>query len=192
MVKVKLGSQDILFPVPAALIVTGTYENPNIMTVAWIGMMSSNPNIIGISIDKNRYSYELLNKNKQFTVNIPSSSNYIEVDYCGVKSGRGINKFQDTKFTPIKSQFIEPPIIQECPFNIECKIINEISFGRFHAFFGEVLETYIDSDKTNGINKKEIDISKVDPLIYIATIREYWKIGNKLGNSFEVGLEYIK
>jgi len=190
--KIQLGPQDIIFPVPAALVVTGTFENPNILTVAWIGMMSSNPHIIGISIDIHRYSYELINSNKQFSVNIPSSENYIKTDFCGIYSGRNVNKFKETRFTPIKSINIEPPIIQECPFNMECIVVNELSFKNYHAFFGEIIETHIDSDKLDAAKSNKIDISKVDPLVYIATIREYWSIGNKLGNSFNAGKKLKK
>jgi flavin reductase (DIM6/NTAB) family NADH-FMN oxidoreductase RutF len=190
--KIQLGPKDIIFPVPASLVVTGTFEKPNILAVSWIGMMSSNPHIIGISLEKSRYSFELINKNREFTVNIPSSANYIETDYCGINSGRKVNKFNDTHFTPLKSMKVEPPVIAECPYNMECRVINELSFQNYHAFFGEIVETHIDDDKLENIKSGKIDISKVDPLVYMATVREYWTIGRKLGNSFNAGKNFNK
>jgi flavin reductase (DIM6/NTAB) family NADH-FMN oxidoreductase RutF len=74
---------------------------------------------------------------------------------------------------------------------MECKVVNEFPFKKYHVFFGEIIETHIDADKIDGLKPKDIDISKVDPLVYCATIREYWSIGKKLGNSFSVG-KYIK
>ncbi|MGD1043714.1 MAG: flavin reductase family protein [Bacteroidota bacterium] len=185
--KIQLGPKDIIFPVPAALVVSGTYKKPNIITVSWIGMMSSSPSIIGISLERNRYSFELINKQKEFSVNIPSSKLFIETDYCGIVSGRNTDKFKDTGLTPLKSKNIVPPIIQECPFNMECIVVNEFPFKKYLVFFGEIIETHIDADKIDGLKTKDIDISKVDPLVYCATIREYWSIGKKLGNSFSVG-----
>jgi flavin reductase (DIM6/NTAB) family NADH-FMN oxidoreductase RutF len=185
--KIQLGPKDIIFPVPASLVVSGTFKNPNILTVSWIGMMSSNPHVIGISLRTDRYSYELIQKNKQFSVNIPSASNYVETDYCGIYSGRKNNKFKETGLTPIKSSKIEPPIIQECPFNMECVVVKELAFKDYHAIFGEIIETHVDSDKIIISESNRIDISKIDPLVYMATIREYWTIGKKLGNSFSAG-----
>lgn len=185
--KIQLGSKDIFFPVPAALVVSGTYEQPNIITVAWIGIMSSTPPTIGISLNQTRYSTELIARHKQFSVNIPSSKLAIQTDYCGISSGRDRDKFKDTGLTPLKSSKIIPPIIKECPYNIECSVIQELTIGHYQLFFGEIIETHIDSDKINGTQPKDIDIAKVDPLVYCARIREYWSLGEKLGDGFDMG-----
>jgi len=188
--KIQLGPSDILFPVPAALIVSGTYEHPNIITVSWIGIMGSDPPVIAISLKHGRYSLELIRDSNEFTVNIPSAEHYRETDYCGLVSGRRRNKFNDTTFTPLRSVKIDTPIIKECPFNMECKVKNEIEVGEYVVFFGEIVETHIDEDKINTSNMK-IDISKVNPLVYCATVREYWKLGKKLGKGFNVGKDLL-
>ena len=193
--KTQLGPSSILFPVPSALVVSGDLEEPNIITVAWIGIMSSSPPTIGISLKKSRYSLELIRKTKEFTVNIPQSDKFKEVDYCGIVSGRKRNKFSDTGFTPQESLKIVPPIIEECPFNIECRLIKEIELGEWMMLLGEIVETHIDKDKINNAHISEIDIAKIDPLVYCATVREYWKLGSKLGDGFNAGkaiLEQIK
>lgn len=190
--KTPLKNKDIFFPVPAALVVCGEPMNPNIITVAWIGMVSSTPPSIQISINKERYSLQLIRSNKEFTVNIPSSSLFRETDYCGIVSGRTTNKFADTKLTPLNSIAIKTPIIKECPFNMECKVIHELEIGSHVMFVGEIIEAHIDTDKMSTENRAQVDIDKVDPLVYCATIREYRKIGRKLGDAYQSGLTLIK
>jgi len=189
--KIQLGPSDVIFPVPAALIVSSKSEQLNIITIAWIGIMSSLPPIIAISLKNNRYSLNLIRDSKEFTVNIPSADHFKETDYCGIVSGRRRNKFEDTNFTPLKSTQIKTPIIKECPFNMECKVIKEVDLGKWVIILGEIVETHVDKDKIN-ISNMKIDISKVNPLIYCATVREYWKIGEKLGNGFHAGKEILQ
>ncbi len=187
--KIQLGPTDILFPVPAALIVSGSLEKPNIITVAWIGMMASAPPVIAISLKNNRYSLELIRKTKQFTVNIPSAKQFKEADYCGLVSGRDKDKFSDTGFTAIGSKKIDAPIIEQCPFNLECRVIKEeVELGQWVVIFGEIIETHIDQDKID-LPSKTIDVAKVNPLVYCATIREYWQLDKKIGKGFGAGKE---
>ena len=190
--KIQLGPQDILFPVPAALIVSGSLNTANIMTVAWIGIMGSSPPVIGISIKKGRYSLDLIRQTKEFSVNIPSAKHYKETDFCGIVSGRKKNKFNEINFTPLKSIKIEPPIIEECPFNMECEVIKEVELGEWVLFLGEIIETHIDDDKIIDPQKNKIDILKVNPLVYCTTVREYWNLGEKLGDGFHAGKEILK
>jgi flavin reductase (DIM6/NTAB) family NADH-FMN oxidoreductase RutF len=176
--KVQLGPTNILFPVPAALVASGMLEKPNIITVAWIGMMSASPPTIAISLKKSRYSLELIRKTKQFTVNIPSAEQFKEADYCGLVSGKNTDKFERTNFTPIASQKIDSPIIEDCPFNLECKVIKEeVELGQWVVIFGEIVETHIDQDKID-LSSKTINISKVNPLVYCATVRLFVNTGS--------------
>ena len=187
--KIQLGPTNIFFPVPAALVVTGLMEKPNIITVAWIGMMSASPPTIAISLKKSRYSLELIRQTKEFTVNISSAEQFKETDYCGLVSGKDRDKFNDTNFTPIASQKIDAPIIEQCPFNLECRVVKEeVELGQWVVIFGEIVETHIDKDKID-LSSKTIDIAKVNPLVYCATIREYWQLGERLGKGFSAGKE---
>lgn len=185
--KKTLTIKDTYLPVPAALIVCGEPDNYNIITLAWTGIVSSTPPAIEISIHKKRYSLNLIKKTKEFSVNIPSADKFIETDYCGIVSGKDRNKFVDTQLTAISSNIISTPIIKECPLNLECTVIREIVIGDYTMFIGEIVETHVDKDKYNDNDK--IDIKRLDPLIYCATIREYWSIGEKLGNGFNCGKE---
>lgn len=190
MDKKQLGPTNIFFPIPAALIVCGL-DNANIITIAWIGIAASNPPVISISVKKRRFSMELIRKNGEFTVNIPSSKYFIETDYCGIVSGKNTNKFSDTGFTQVKGKKINVPLIKECPYNLECRTVREIEIGDYMVFYGEIVEAHIDSDKIDVLTG-EILIEKIDPLVYCAVIREYWDIGKRIGKGFESGKKLKK
>ena len=188
--KIQMKAKDILFPVPPALVVSGLDEKSNIITIAWIGIVGSAPPSLGISLKKGRYSLDLIRQTQEFTVNIPDSKNFVKVDYCGITTGKRCDKFKDTGFTRMKSSKVKVPIIKECPLNIECKVIKEVDMNEWVLIIGEIIEVNIDSDKID--EKGKVSMNKVDPLIYIPTIREYWSIGEKLGNSFNVSKNLIK
>ena len=187
--KKQLGPSDSIFPVPAALIVSGVNEEANIITIARIGIPSPTPPTIGISVKKSRYSLGLIRKTNEFSVNIPSASLFKAVDYCGIVTGRERNKFEDTGLTPMESSKIKPPIIKECPYNIECKVIHDVMFGDWALIMGEIVETHIDKDKADASKYMGIDISKINPLVYCARVREYWTMGNILGIGLKAGKE---
>jgi flavin reductase (DIM6/NTAB) family NADH-FMN oxidoreductase RutF len=187
--KKQLGPSDAFFPVPAALIVSGVNENANIITLAWVGIASSTPPTIGISIRKPRYSLELIRETNEFSVNFPSAAIFKEVDYCGITTGGKRNKFKDTGLTPIESKKIKPPIIKECPYNAECKVSQEIIIGEYAHILGEVLESHVDEDKADDSKRAGFDMAKINPLVYFAEAREYWTVGEMLGYGFDVGKE---
>ncbi len=184
---------EIFFPVPAALITCGTMEKPNIITIAWICMMDNNPSTLGFSIKKTRYSLGLITANKCFGVNIPSAKQFVETDFCGIASGRDVDKFKVTGFTAIKEKHIDAPLIEECPFNMECRLVKTIEISKDRMFImGEILETHVDDDKVIDAKKLKLDISKIDPLVYCSRIREYWSMGKKLGDGYNAGKALIK
>lgn len=189
--KKQLGPKSIFFPLPAVLVVSGPAEKPNIVTVAWTGMMCSLPPILAISLKKSCYSFDLIRKTKEFSINVPPAKYYKEVDFCGMVSGMMRDKFKDTKLTPLKSRRITPPIIEECPFNIECKLRKELEVADRVVFFGEIVETHIDEDKVIDSFNNKIDIAHIDPLVYCAGVREYWSLGKKLDDSFHPGGEIL-
>lgn len=186
--KQQLGQTDIIFPVPAALIGCGDMAVSDIVTVASIGMVSSTPPTVGIALDRRRHSLELIRKTGDFTVNIPTAAQHVETDFCGITSGRKIDKFRSAGFTKAAGHVVGAPIIAECPFNMECRVTAEIPLGDYILILGEIVETHIDADKvTFSGSKPHIDIDAVNPLVYCATVREYWSIGTRLGKAFNAG-----
>ena len=190
--KKQLGPSDAIFPVPAALIVSGINEDANIITIARIGIPTPTPPTIGISVKNSRYSLGLIRKTNEFSVNIPPASLFKKVDYCGMATGRKRNKFEDTGLTPIKSSKIKPPIIKECPYNIECKVMQDVMIGDWALILGEIVETHVDRDKADASRHMGMDISKINPLVYCARVREYWTMGNMLGSGLQAGKEIMK
>lgn len=185
--KKQLGPTEILYPIPAALISCGTIEKPNIITVVWICMLDNSPPTIGISFNKQRYSLELIREHKCFGVNLPLSKHYKEVDFCGITSGRNTNKFQVTKFTPVKGVKTQTPLIKECPLNLECVLAREITINNRIFIVGEVLETHVDEDKVIDAKARKLDVSRLAPLIFCNKVCEYWTAGKKLGKGFSAG-----
>ena len=186
--KTTLGPQRLLFPLPTVLVVTGSMEKANIVTIAWISILTGNPPMLGISVGQKGYSGELIQQNKDFSVNIATVDIITEVDFCGITSGRDINKFEKTGLTPMFSSIIQSPIIKECPLNIECKLANVEMVGSTYHFTGEIVETHIDSDKIKNTHDLEtIDLIAMNPLIYISGVREYRRIGEKVGDAYRIG-----
>lgn len=159
--------------------------------------MGSSPPVVGISLKNTRYSLDLIRASRELTVNIPSAFLYKETDFCGLVSGKSIDKFEKTGFTKLESSKIDIPIIKECPYNVECKVLKEVKVGDWVILVNEIVETHIDEDKIEISNKNKsdvskIDISKVNPLVYCATVREYWKLEKKIGEGFEAGKDLQK
>lgn len=191
--KTKLGAKRMLFPLPTVLIVTGDMEEANIVTIAWISLLTGKPPTIGISIGSRGYSGDLILKNKDFSVNIASVNNMIEADFCGITSGDDTDKFEETGFTKLPSSIIKSPIIKECPVNMECILKDHKMIGNTNHFIGEIVETHIDSDKiANPDNVKSLDIDAINPLVYISGLQEYRKLGEKIGDAYKIGSKLFK
>jgi flavin reductase (DIM6/NTAB) family NADH-FMN oxidoreductase RutF len=186
--KKALGASDTFFPVPAALVVSGTMDEPNIITVAWTGIMSSTPPTVAVSLRNTRFSLEKIRERGDFTVNIPPARLFKEVDYCGLVSGRDADKFAVTGLHAIESSLVGAPIIEECPYNMECRVTGEREIGQWVVLFAEIVETHCDEDKTDATGTR-VDVSKADPLAYCAVVREYRELGRKLGDGFKAGNE---
>lgn len=186
--KTTFGPKKIMFPCPTTLVVTGTMEEANIVTIAWVSLLTSLPPSLGISVGQKGFSGEAIKKNKNFTVNIATVGIMTEADFCGITSGKDIDKFAESGLTKMPSKFIESPIIKECPLNLECKLIDWGIVGRTNHFVGEILETHIDTDKLQDLNEYgSIDIEAFDPLIYIGGVREYRRVGEKVGDPYQIG-----
>lgn len=191
--KTKLGPQRILFPLPTVLVVTGNMEKANIATIAWISILSSKPPTLGISVGTKGFTGEQIITNRNFSVNIATADIMKEADFCGITSGKNMDKFKLTGLTKVASSIIEAPIINECPLNIECKLIEAKMVGTTNHFIGEIVETHIDNDKIKDIkNWGTINIEAINPLVYISGAKEYRELGSKIGDAYKIGEELNK
>jgi len=186
--KTILGPQRIPFPLPTVLVVTGNMEKANIITIAWITMLTGKPPTLGIAVGSKGFSGELISKNGNFSVNLATVDIMKEADFCGITSGREVDKFRATGFTKLSSKFIDSPIIKECPVNLECRVVEANKTGLTNHFIGEIMETYIDSDKLKDeMNPGSLDILTINPLIYYSGAREYWCLDQKVGDAYQIG-----
>ncbi|NTU71421.1 MAG: flavin reductase family protein [Coriobacteriia bacterium] len=190
--KQRLGAVERLFPMPCVLVVGGTMELADTLAVAWINVVSSTPPTIAMGLRKTRRTLELIRETGgEFTVNIPDTALAAQVDYCGIVSGGTADKFEATGLTLARSSVVGAPIIEECPYNIECRTTHEVEVGEYVVVFGEIVEAHAEERLLReGANVVEMD--DLDPLIYIAGAREYRGLGPKLHDAYKIGNEFRK
>ena len=184
--KKSIGAKTILYPAP--VLIVGTYDKngkPNGMTAAWGGICCSSPPCITVSLRKATYSYGSIVENKAFTLSIPSEKYVTEADYFGIVSGKNRDKFKATGLTPVKSELVNAPYIQEFPLVLECKLRHTLEIGLHTQFVGEILD--VKADEAVLSDDGAPNIKKINPIICAAFEREYFGVGNKIGDAFSIG-----
>ena len=166
-----------VYPIPAALVTSGDMEKSNILTVAWTGILNTNPAIVYISVRPERYSYNLIKETGEFVINLTNKDLAYATDWCGVRSGAKFDKFKEMKLTKEKANFVKAPLIKESPVSIECKVIEEKTYGSHTTFIAEVLS--IDADEKYIDEKGAFDISKCELIAYANG--GYYLLGKKIG-----------
>jgi len=145
--------------------------------LAWAGTVCSDPPLMGLGIRPHRHSYKLIDETKEFVVNIPTVEILKEADFCGVVSGKDVDKFSETGLTAEPAEKVKPPLIKECPVNVECIVRQKIPLGVHHLFIGEVVGVHVNKDVLD--DKGRIDFSKLSPFVY--NQGEYWSLNKKIG-----------
>ncbi len=180
MSKKLLEPQTILFPLPAVMVSCQRKdEKPNIITLAWVGVVCSEPPMVGISIRKNRFSYGIIKESKEFVINVPTRKLLKATDFCGTKSGKNVDKFSETNLTPIKAEKVKVPLIKECPVNLECVVRQILELGSHDLFLGEIVATHVDSEFLDSSGK--MDVSKMELFCYCPKAHDYRAVGEALG-----------
>lgn len=169
---------NMLYPLPAVLVTVADGKGQdNIFTVAWAGTICTNPPMVSISVRPERYSYSMIQETGEFVINLTTESLTYVVDYCGVKSGKEVDKFEKLELTKEKATFVKAPLLQEAPVSIECRVEEVKHLGSHDLFLARVLavhaeEAYMDE-------KQRFDLAKAQPLAY--SHGEYFGLGEKLG-----------
>jgi len=153
------------FPMPAAVISVGKGENANLITLAYVGKMCMNPPIIAIGINKKRYSYNLIEEHGEFAINYPRKDQIRDVDYCGTRTGKEVNKWVELGLKKEKGSIIEVPLIKEFPLNMECKVVNKVELGSHVCYFGEVVATHCDKKY---FRNNSIDPDNLETFAYVS------------------------
>ena len=169
---------NMLYPLPAVMVsVTDGQGNDNIITVAWTGTICTNPPMVYISVRPSRYSYEMLKKTGEFVINLTTEELAFATDYCGVRSGRDVDKFKEAHLTKEPAQFVKAPMIKESPVSIECRVTEVKELGSHHMFLAEVLAVYAQQEYIDKNNK--FQLNKAKPIVY--SHGEYLGTGKSLG-----------
>ena len=179
MTKVDWKPGTMIYPLPAVMVSLGeTIEEYNIITIAWTGTLCTDPPLCYISVRPERHSYEILQRTREFVINLTTRSLAFATDWCGVRSGRQYRKFAEMKLTPGPASKVKAPIIMEAPINIECRVIEVRRLGSHDMFIAEVVNVKADTrylDPRTGA----FDLAKAEPLAYAHG--QYFTLGQKLG-----------
>ena len=168
----------MLGPLPPVLVSCGDMENPNILTVAWTGIINSEPPMTYVSIRPSRHSYGIIKKTREFVINLPSSSMARKTDLCGVKSGKDNDKFKLCRFTPEETEHLSCPAIAECKINIECRVKEIRKLGSHDMFIADIVG--VSADESLFDEKGKIRFSRAHLLSYVHG--DYIAPGKKIGS----------
>jgi flavin reductase (DIM6/NTAB) family NADH-FMN oxidoreductase RutF len=184
-VKERLSVKPLLFPMPTPLIAAAHDGEVGLMTVAWIGMASGTPPTIGMAIRATRNTLRLIEASGEFTVNVPCVGMEAAVDFCGIVSGVGIDKFAAAGLTSTPASIVSAPLVAECPFNLECRVVGTHEMGEYRLVLGEIVETHAEQGILTPEGK--VDIGLLDPLLYVPGVQEYRGVGPKVADAYTVG-----
>lgn len=177
MSKVQWKGGTFIYPIPAVMVSCGTIEKSNIITVAWTGILNTNPAMCYISVRPERYSHDIIKENGEFAINLTTRQLAYATDWCGVKSGRDVDKFKEMKLTKEKANIISVPLIKESPVSVECKVKEIVPLGSHDMFVAEIVA--IDADEKYIDEKGAFDISKCDLIAYANG--GYYPLESKIG-----------
>ena len=167
----------MLNPVPVVMVSSGTMEQANIITIAWAGTICSEPPMVSISVRPERHSYGIIKDSGEFVINLVTEDLAKACDYCGVKSGREIDKFEKLGLTKLESETVAAPGIEQSPVRIECKVKQQIPLGSHDVFLAEVTGVTVDDKYFD--EKDKFDLAKAGLVTY--SHGEYFSLNEMLG-----------
>ena len=178
MPKVEWKPGNMLYPLPVVLVSVADEEgHDNIITVAWAGTVCTNPPMVSISVRPERYSYKMLMETGEFVINLTTEKLAYATDYCGVKSGRDVDKFKAVRLTRQPASHVGAPMIKESPVSIECRVREIREYGSHSVFTADVLAVHVDNKYMD--EKGKFDLALANPNVY--SHGEYYGLGKKLG-----------
>lgn len=167
----------MLYPLPPVLVTCGTMEKPNVLTIAWTGIINSDPAMTYISVRPSRYSHELIKNSKEFVINLTTEKLLKAADFCGVKSGKDIDKFKETGLIALPSQKIKAPMIKQSPLSLECRVTDIKSLGSHDMFLAEIVAVHVDDEFLDADGRFALEKSGLVAFCHGA----YYALGGKLG-----------
>ncbi len=178
MAKISFKPGNMLYPLPVVMVsVADKQGNSDIITVAWAGTICTNPPMVSISVRPERFSHHMLMETGEFVINLTTKELVYATDYCGVKSGRDVDKWKEMNLTPVMGKVVNVPCIEESPVNIECKVVKVDKLGSHDMFTAEVVAVQVDDAYMD--ENKSFHLSQANPIVY--SHGEYYLLGEKLG-----------
>lgn len=169
---------NMVYPLPAVMVsVADAQGKPNIITLAWVGTVCTNPPMVSISVRPERYSHSILKENGEFVINLTTRELTFATDYCGVKSGRDVDKFKEMNLTPLPADQVKAPLIGESPVCIECRVREVLELGSHDMFLADVLAVHVDEKYLDESGKFHLE--QAEPIVY--SHGDYLATGELLG-----------
>lgn len=188
--KKRLGPRELLYPMPAVFVASAADGVADVMAVAWIAIAGSKPPSVVMSVRPTRRTFELIERSGEFTVNTPRADMAAQLDFTGIVSGRSVpDKFREAGLTPVPGSVVSAPIIAECPHNLECRVMRMLEHGDHVIVIGEIVETHVEESVLDETGAKPL-ADRIDPLVYVPTVREYRRLGEKVADAYSVGRRY--
>lgn len=178
MGKVKWQGSTLLAPVPPVLVTLGNEEKPNILTVAWTGIVNSKPPMTYISLRPTRLSHEIITKTREFTINLTTVEMVKTVDFCGVRSGRNIDKFKEKGIKMIKGEEVACPMLEESPLSLECQVKDIIPLGSHDMFLANIISVHVNEGLLDENGK--LHLERASLLAYAHG--DYYELGRRSGS----------
>lgn len=178
MSKIQWKGSTLLAPVPAALVSCGTMENPNALTVAWTGIICSDPPMTYISVRPERYSYEIIKNSGEFVINLTTGAMARATDFCGVRSGREMDKLAAAGLTAEPANAVSAPVIAQSPLSLECRVRQIIPLGSHDMFLAEIVAVDVEEKLLDEAGK--LHLEKAGLMAY--SHGEYFAMGKKIGS----------
>jgi len=176
--KKEMRGMTALVPCPVVLLSVKGEEKPNIITLSWAANICSKPPTIAVGIRPNRFSYDLVKNAGEFVINIPGKEQFDAAVFCGSKSGKEFDKFEECGLTAIQASKVDAPMIAECPISLECKTTQIVNVGVHDLFIAEVLAVHIDESVLD--ENEHFDASKAELFVYLPLTAEYWAVGEQM------------
>ena len=156
---------NMLYPLPVVMVSMADRDGKfNIITIAWAGTVCTNPPMVSISVRPERFSYPILKETGEFVINLTTRELAYATDFCGVRSGREVDKFRTLRLTPLEADQVRAPLIAESPVNIECRVRQILPLGSHHMFLADVAAVHADEKYMD--EKRKFHLEKAEPIVY--------------------------
>ena len=177
MSKISWKPGNMIYPLPAVMVTCRDRGEDNVLTIAWTGTICTNPPMTYISVRPERHSYDMIKNSKEFVINLTTKALAKATDFCGVRSGRDMDKFKELGLEKEEAQAVDAPVLAASPVNIECRVEEIIPLGSHHMFVAKVVNIMVDDEymEENG----RFALEKTNPLVY--SHGGYFETGKQLG-----------